>query len=348
MSDEELEFGEEELELGSPDESDDDGEQPHPSKRRRLEDARIENAEEAEASLLELEVRLGQRCGGRAVCPLRPPLRATLRAQQPACSPSQVGELLAEAGVDPAAEGAVVALAKAVGAHLAGLPEAEVARTAAKGFLRDLSFALTVGGWAGGRAGGAERALWWGLPGGCWGRGGQQRGLLCQPCPLAPPPGPAPDGLTLRLRPGTAEALLLPATLGGAAGGQLCSARRRAQQRGPALPGPGAGDAARLLRPQGPAQPQVGGRGGQGGAGLGAHCVAAGGVGALPAPTAPGGVRVAPGLFSPTRVHARPGTALRRRYHAKRALYLAHVAGAVRGLPGVERVSLSTLCNDPR
>lgn len=36
------------------------------------------------------------------------------------------------------------------------------------------------------------------------------------------------------------------------------------------------------------------------------------------------------------------------RYHAKRALYLAHIASALKGQPGVDRITLSTLCNDPR
>ena len=39
---------------------------------------------------------------------------------------------------------------------------------------------------------------------------------------------------------------------------------------------------------------------------------------------------------------------LRCRYHAKRALYLAHIMQALQSEPAVSKVTLGTLCNDPR
>lgn len=36
------------------------------------------------------------------------------------------------------------------------------------------------------------------------------------------------------------------------------------------------------------------------------------------------------------------------RYHAKRAMYLAHLAAALKGQEGVDHITLNTLCNDPR
>lgn len=56
----------------------------------------------------------------------------------------QVRELLGEAGVDHRLEAAVVELAKRVTSLLKSLQPAEVAKSAAKGFLKDLSFTATV------------------------------------------------------------------------------------------------------------------------------------------------------------------------------------------------------------
>lgn len=57
---------------------------------------------------------------------------------------AQVAELLSEATVAPAAEGAVVELGRRVAKLVKGLPEAQLPKFAAKGFLRDLGFALKV------------------------------------------------------------------------------------------------------------------------------------------------------------------------------------------------------------
>ena len=97
----------------------------------------IDHVQEAEASLLQLEVRTHLPSLDRAL------VGAHVAAEERALL-LQVRELLSEVAVDYSGEHAALQIAQRVGSLLRSLPEAEVSHDAVRGYLRDLSVSLAV------------------------------------------------------------------------------------------------------------------------------------------------------------------------------------------------------------